>query len=133
MAAAKCRSSTFSSKRRWRTGRRDDGGAMGSPVEVIVPADRRDSATGPLAAPLRVGLVIGQLSTGGAEGQLRLLCQGLDRMAVKPVVYCLSTHTDPYGALLERAGVPVRVISGGRIGRALRLRRALAADGIQLV
>jgi glycosyltransferase involved in cell wall biosynthesis len=106
---------------------------MGDPIEAIAAVDRRDGAIGPLGAPVRVGLVIGQLSTGGAEGQLRLLCQGLDRLAVKPVVYCLSTHTDPYGALLERAGVPLRVISGGRIGRALRLRRALAADGIELV
>src|SRR5260221_5740672 len=115
MAAAKCRSSTFSSKRRWRTGRRDDGGAMGSPVEVIVPADRRDSATGPLAAPLRVGLVIGQLSTGGAERQLRLLRQGLDPIAVKPDVYCFVNHTDPDSALLQQAGLPVHWISRGRL------------------
>jgi len=85
------------------------------------------------AQPIRVGLVIGQLSTGGAEGQLRLLCQGFDRFAVQPVVYCLSTQTEPYRGLLERAGIPVRVIAGGRAGRALQLRRALAGDRIDLV
>jgi glycosyltransferase involved in cell wall biosynthesis len=82
---------------------------------------------------MRVGLVIGQLSTGGAEGQLRLLCEGFERSAVVPTVYCLSAQTDPYRALLERAGVAVRVITGGRIGRALQLRQALAADRIEVV
>ncbi len=84
-------------------------------------------------APLRVGLVIGQLSTGGAEGQLGLLCRGFDRRVVQPTVYCLSTQTDPYRAALERAGVSVRVIAGGRLGRAAQLRRRLAADRIDLV
>lgn len=82
---------------------------------------------------MRVGLVIGQLSTGGAEGQLRLLCEGFERSAVSPTVYCLSAQTDPYRALLERAGVPVRVIVGGRLGRARQLRRALAADRVDVV
>jgi glycosyltransferase involved in cell wall biosynthesis len=85
------------------------------------------------AQPIRVGLVIGQLSTGGAEGQLRLLCQGFDRFAVQPLVYCLSTQTEPYRGVLERAGIPVRVIAGGRVGRALQLRRALTDDRIELV
>jgi glycosyltransferase involved in cell wall biosynthesis len=81
---------------------------------------------------LRVGLVIGQLSAGGAEGQLRLLCEGFDRRIVAPTVYCLSAATEPYGPLLKRAGVPLRVISGTALGRAVRLRRHLAADRIAL-
>lgn len=83
-------------------------------------------------APWRIGLVIGQLTTGGAEGQLRLLCEGFDRDRVLPTVYCLSAQTDPVGPLLVRAGIPVRVLSGGRLGRIAALRRALAADGIQV-
>ena len=83
--------------------------------------------------PLRAGLVIGQLTTGGAEGQLRLLCQGLDHAAIRPVVYCLSERTEPYGKLLEQSGTPVRVIGGSRATRVLGLRRALTADGIQVV
>ncbi|MGH7789928.1 MAG: hypothetical protein ACRERC_23880, partial [Candidatus Binatia bacterium] len=67
--------------------------------------------------PLRVGLVIGQLSTGGAEGQLRLLCEGFDREQIAPVVFCLSGQTEPYGSRLQAAGVPVRVITGGRLAR----------------
>jgi len=82
--------------------------------------------------PLRVGLVIGQLSTGGAEGQLRLLCERGDRQAVTPTVYCLSTQTQPYGALLESAGVAVRVVTGAGPVRAVRLRAQWAADGIDV-
>jgi glycosyltransferase involved in cell wall biosynthesis len=83
--------------------------------------------------PLRVGLVIGQLTGGGAEGQLRLLCEGLDRTAVRPFVYCLSTKVDPHGPLLARADVPVRIVAGTRLGRVLELRHALAADAIDVV
>jgi glycosyltransferase involved in cell wall biosynthesis len=81
---------------------------------------------------LRVGLVIGQLSTGGAEGQLRLLCEGLGQRIVAPTVYCLSAQTEPYAGLLERAGVPVRVIAGAGLGRIVRLRRQLTVDRIEL-
>jgi len=86
-----------------------------------------------VSRPLRVGLVIGQLSTGGAEGQLRLLCERGDRDQVVPTVYCLSAQTQPFGALLERAGVPVRVVAGGGLARVVRLRRQLAADRIDVV
>lgn len=85
------------------------------------------------SGPLRVGLVIGQLSTGGAEGQLRVLCEGFDRRRIAPTVYCLSAETSPVGPQLEQAGIAVRVISGGRIGRVGALRRALSADRIQVV
>ena len=77
--------------------------------------------------------MIGQLTTGGAEGQLRLLCEGFDRSAIEPVVYCLSAKTEPYGGLLERAGIAVRVVAGSRLGRIYELRRVLAADAIDLV
>jgi glycosyltransferase involved in cell wall biosynthesis len=82
---------------------------------------------------MRVGLVIGQLTTGGAEGQLRLLCEGFDRAAISPTVYCLSDQTEPNGSLLARAGIPVRAIAGGQLDRAKRLRRALTADRIDVV
>jgi len=78
-------------------------------------------------------MVIGQLSTGGAEGQLRLLCEHGDRAAVAPTVYCLSGETHPYGPILERAGVPVRVLTGGGLTRVARLRWRLHADRIDVV
>lgn len=85
------------------------------------------------APAMRVGMVIGQLSTGGAEGQLRALCEGLDPSVAQPTVYCLSDQTEPYGPLLERAGIPLRVVGGGRLGRVRGLRAALAADRIDVV
>jgi glycosyltransferase involved in cell wall biosynthesis len=83
--------------------------------------------------PARLGLVIGQLSAGGAEGQLWLLCRGLDRAVVTPVVYCLSDRTEPYGPLIEAAGVPLRVIMGSRLTRVRRLRQWLQSDRIDVV
>lgn len=83
--------------------------------------------------PLRIGMVIGQLSTGGAEGQLRMLCEGLAAGAAQATVYCLSDQTEPYGPLLERAGIPLRVLRGGRVARVRALRAALVADRIDVV
>jgi glycosyltransferase involved in cell wall biosynthesis len=82
---------------------------------------------------MQLGLVIGQLTVGGAEGQLYLLCRGLDRAAVRPIVYCLSDRTEPYGPLIEGAGVTLRIITGDRPARVRRLRRLLNADGIDVV
>jgi glycosyltransferase involved in cell wall biosynthesis len=83
--------------------------------------------------PVRVGLVIGQLTTGGAEGQLLLLCRGLDRERFQLTVYCLSDQTAPYGEPIAASGIPVRVISGSRLARARALRQWLAADRIDVV
>jgi glycosyltransferase involved in cell wall biosynthesis len=82
---------------------------------------------------MRLGLVIGQLTAGGAEGQLLLLCRGLDRALATPIVYCLSDRTEPYGPLIEAAGVPLRIISGGRLIRVLKLRQWLHSDRIDVV
>ena len=87
------------------------------------------------AAPLRVGLVIGQLTYGGAESQLFELARGLAGHC-QPFVYCLSAKDQPYGDRLRQAGVPVRVLqSRGSFdaGRVTALARALREDGIQLV
>ena len=83
--------------------------------------------------PLRVALVIGQLSTGGAEGQLWLLCRDHDRTRVQLTVYCLSDQTAPYGERLAASGVAVRVVTGTRLARLRKLRWWLAADHIEVV
>lgn len=83
----------------------------------------------------RVALVIGQLTYGGAEGQLFELARGLAAFA-DPVVYCLSGRDRPWGDRLRDAGIPLRVLpSRGSFdaSRVLGLRRALAADGIEVV
>lgn len=79
--------------------------------------------------------MIGQLTYGGAEGQLFELARALAAVA-DPVVYCLSERTEPYGDRLREAGVPLRVIpSRGSfdLSRVRALRRALVEDRIDVV
>jgi glycosyltransferase involved in cell wall biosynthesis len=80
-----------------------------------------------------IGLVIGQLTAGGAEGQLALLARALRGTRYRPIVYCVSGNREPIGRELEEDGVELRVFPGPRPGRVLRLSRALAADGVRLV
>lgn len=88
------------------------------------------------ASSARIGLVIGQLTYGGAEGQLFELARGLAERGRAPTVYCLSARDEPYGSRLREAGVPVRVLpSRGSfdLARVWRLRQALRRDGVSLV
>lgn len=96
-------------------------------------------------ARLRVGLVIGQLTYGGAESQLYELARGLasardgDRADQAPCdvfVYCLSSKDEPYAGRLRRAGVEVRTIEAHGsfdLRRVVALARALRQDRIDLV
>src|SRR5215207_1947064 len=81
------------------------GGALHSGVRRAPPGDTTARAA---RSRRRIGLVIGQLTYGGAEGQLFELARGLCE-AADPVVYCLSASDKPYGALLREAGIRVRV------------------------
>jgi hypothetical protein len=87
----------------------------------------------------RVGLVIGQLTYGGAESQLFELARALTAKSppsAKPVVYCLSSSSEPYGSRLREAGVTLRVLpSRGSFdfSRVATLRRALREDGVSVV
>ncbi len=82
----------------------------------------------------RLGLVIGQLTYGGAEGQLYELARAL-RDTHRVTVYCLSSAREPFGGRIEAAGVPVRVLENKRNldpGRILGLARALREDRIEI-
>jgi glycosyltransferase involved in cell wall biosynthesis len=86
--------------------------------------------------PRQIGLVIGQLGFGGAEGQLTELALGLSAAEDRPTVYCLSPIVEPFGRRLKAGGITVRVIP--RIGafdlaRAVRLAFAFRRDGIDAV
>ena len=86
--------------------------------------------------PITIGFVIGQLTYGGAERQLYELVRGLDRRRFRPVVYCLSEHTAPYGALLESLGVPPTVVPRRRHfewGRIRTLAGLMRRDGVDIV
>jgi len=76
---------------------------------------------------MRVAFVIGQLHAGGSERQLTELALGLHaRGRCLPYVYCLSQACRPFGPILEKAGIPVRVLHRRH---SLELRRALALAG----
>jgi glycosyltransferase involved in cell wall biosynthesis len=86
------------------------------------------------AKPIRVGLVIGQLSYGGAESQAYELARGLSARH-DVVVYCLSSSSEPYGTRLADAGIAVRKFSSGGgldVSRVVRLATALRRDRIQV-
>ncbi len=94
---------------------------------------RRRCGVLPDTPPVRVALVIGQLTRGGAEQQLQQLALGMDRKRFAPFVYVLSRKTEPHGAPLVRAGVPMRVLTGSAVRRTHELARAFREDEIQIV
>lgn len=96
-------------------------------VPAGAPERREEAQTG----ALRIGLIIGQLTAGGAEGQLLELARRLPA-AYAPFVYCLSECVEPIGPEIEALGVPVRVIGGPHHTRPRRLARVLAADNIAI-
>jgi len=106
-------------------------------LEETMPAGTTSarSAAPVRAIPASVGLVIGQLTYGGAEGQLVELARGLSK-TTRTFVYCLSSHDEPYGTRLREAGIPLRVFpSRGSFdaSRARALRRAIVDDGVRVV
>lgn len=81
---------------------------------------------------MRVGLVIGQLTVGGAERQLWEVARGLPPHFV-PIVYCLADTPGPMAGELSRLGIGVRTIGDRGIARARKLASQLRADGVQVV
>jgi len=98
----------------------------------VVPVEHRDRGG---QGRRRIALVIGQLTYGGAEGQLFELARGLAGRA-EPFVYCLSASQEPYGSRLREAGIRLRVLpSRGSfdVSRVRALRLALVEDRIDVV
>jgi glycosyltransferase involved in cell wall biosynthesis len=77
-----------------------------------------------------VGIVIGQLTHGGAERQCFELAKGMCRNGIlDPVVFCTSQETEPYGALLTALGIEWVAAPSGRrrgIDKLLWLLRAVS-------
>ncbi|GIW39866.1 MAG: hypothetical protein KatS3mg076_0443 [Candidatus Binatia bacterium] len=82
---------------------------------------------------MRIGLVIGQLTAGGAERQLSLVARALRSWGWEPIVYSTSEKTDPFGDEIRAAGVPLRAFGGSPPERVARLRAALVGDGVRVV
>ncbi len=94
---------------------------------------RVGTVEGEAVAPRRLGLVIGQLTVGGAEHQLTELARGLDRRCFEPVVYSLAEASSSVRATLESLDVPIRVIGSIGLERARRFAVQLARDRVELI
>lgn len=85
---------------------------------------------------VRVALVIGQLSHGGAERQLFELARRLPARGYDPLVISISPVIEPYGPALRRCGVEVRFLPRKRnfeFTRAVRLARLFKMHRVDLV
>lgn len=80
----------------------------------------------------RIGFVIGQLSVGGAEGQLCELLRHLNPRFT-PNVYCLADQAGRVAADVQRLGVVVHSVGSRGVQRSLRLGRMIREHGIDLV
>ena len=58
----------------------------------------------------KILFVIGQLTHGGAEKQLLLLAENINKDQFDFRVICLSEDHHPYGDLLKKSGVSVKYI-----------------------
>lgn len=83
------------------------------------------------AGTQRIGLVIGQLTVGGAEGQLLQVVRRLGPR-FEPVVYSLSARPTALRSTLAEQGVAVREVTGKGLVRAARLAAALRADRVAI-
>lgn len=79
----------------------------------------------------RVGLVIGQLTVGGAEGQLLQVVRRLGPR-FEPFVYSLSARPTAMRSALAEQDVAVREIVGSGLLRARRLAAAMRDDRIDI-
>lgn len=85
-----------------------------------------------MSSEVPIGLVIGQLTVGGAEGQLAELVGALDRR-YRPIVYSLSGGEQALAGRLVATGATVRTVSGKGPLRAWNLARLARQDGVQLL
>jgi glycosyltransferase involved in cell wall biosynthesis len=96
---------------------------------------RRPSST-PAGKRGRIGYVIGQLTRGGAEQQLYELLRNIDTNEFRPIVYCLSEKTEPFGNLIRDLGIELRVLRQRRhfdIARLRELVSLLRRDRIEVL
>lgn len=83
-----------------------------------------------------VALIIGNLTHGGAEKQLYLLCKNLNKRKYNPIVFCLSHKITPYGQKIVSGGVKlicIPRISRFDMIRVLRLAIYFYIFGIDIV
>lgn len=79
--------------------------------------------TGGPAGPLPVAIMIGQLGQGGSERQLYLFLARCDRSRFAPTLY-VSGELGFWEAPIRALGVPIVLLTGGRLRKLLRFRAA---------
>jgi glycosyltransferase involved in cell wall biosynthesis len=82
---------------------------------------------------IRIALVIGQLSIGGAEGQLCSLVRRLRGSRFDPIVYSLVDNRGGVRSILQESNITLRVVGGGGLWRARALATVLRQDEVVLV
>lgn len=83
----------------------------------------------------RVGIIIGQLSWGGAERQIYELATRLHGENFEPIIYCLSEDIHPYSGMLTEKGIEVRIFPRGShfdLKRVWQLRSQMHRDRIDI-
>ncbi len=84
-----------------------------------------------------IGIVIGQLSYGGAEKQqVYELVTRLDKERFRPTVFCLSESDEPYGRKIRKQNISVYLLkrrSSFDVPRLLKLAYLLRKEKIELV
>ncbi len=89
-----------------------------------------------MSVPLSVAVVQGQFGQGGAERQVYELVRRVDRTVFDVRCVVLSPEVDPYGPLLQRAGIEVVGFDRHNtwdVGRVLALRRLLRSWGTDVI
>jgi glycosyltransferase involved in cell wall biosynthesis len=85
----------------------------------------------------RLGVLVSQLSIGGAERQTALLLAELARRhGIRPWVYVMSPRLDPFGPVVQQAGCEVRNwphAGSYSLARALAIRRLARSRGVRVL
>ena len=84
----------------------------------------------------KAALVIGQLGYGGAERQVAILARGIKQSGWQVKVICMSEDTEPFGRVIEQAGVElIRLSYGGHydISRLLQLSGIFRREKFDIV
>ena len=85
-----------------------------------------------MSRPVSIGLVIGQLTHGGAERQLYELAKRMDRSRFEPIVISLSTEPEPYGRFTLPPPRPHQLYPSKRSPPNLARGAGLAQKGLEI-
>lgn len=97
---------------------------------ITMPGTAERHREKPRDRPEPVAVLIGQLTQGGSERQLFMFLSHCDRARWAPEVY-VSGELGFWEEHIRSLGIPVRLLTGGRLAKMRQLRAACAAQGIR--